>query len=95
MRRALLAAGLGLCCVACDPTVPAGCKGFALSLAVETGGAATPEAAAVALAGTGTIPGLPRGGWHADGAQVRSGPSTVHVVQGTDGTWFVDSGETC
>jgi hypothetical protein len=43
---------------------------------------------------------VPQSGWQEDGADgagvtVGSGEVTVHVVQGPDQTWQVDSGSTC
>ena len=75
-------------------------SGFDLSLASDTGGQATPVAAAAWFAAHGGVPALPRHGWRvvgrdAEGANVRSGSSSVHVVQGSDATWLVDGGTRC
>jgi hypothetical protein len=74
--------------------------GFALSLASDTGGQPTPNAAATWFAAHGGIASLPAQGWRVvdqdkDGATLRSGASTLHVVQGSDQTWQVDSGTSC
>jgi hypothetical protein len=74
---------------------------FSLDLVSSTGGSPTPEAAAVATAqrGAGDLR-LPVGGWvvvdrSAGSALVRSDDYQLHVTQGTDGTWQVDSGLRC
>ncbi len=74
--------------------------GFELSLASDTGGQPTPVAAATWFAAHGGIQSLPRQGWRVvdrnkDGATLRAGSSTLHVVQGGDATWQVDSGTRC
>ena len=74
--------------------------GFALSLARDSGGQPTPEAAATWFASHGGIPSLPTQGWRVvdqdkDGVTLRSSASTLHVVQGSDSTWQVDSGTHC
>jgi hypothetical protein len=73
---------------------------FALSLVSERGGQPTPVAAAAWFARRGGVAGVPARGWreadrHDRGATVRSGPVTLHVVQGPDRTWQVDSGSWC
>jgi hypothetical protein len=73
---------------------------FALSLVSDRGGQPTPVAAAVWFARHGGVTGVPDRGWrevgrHARGATVRSGPVTLHVVQGPDRKWQVDSGSWC
>jgi hypothetical protein len=75
-------------------------SGFALSLVSDLGGQPTPVRAAQWFARHGGVPGIPLAGWrqirrHRDSALVVSGPVTVHVVQGPDRTWQVDSGERC
>ena len=75
-------------------------RGFELSLASDRGGKATPIAAANWFAANGGVEDVPRGGWteveaSAGQATLRSGGSTVHVMQGPDGTWQVDSGHNC
>ena len=75
-------------------------SGFELSLVTDRGGQANPVAAATRLAKRGHIPGIPRSRWRltgksADGATVASGQSVLHVIQGSDGTWQVDSGYSC
>jgi hypothetical protein len=80
---------------------PASCsRGFELSLASDRGGKATPVAAANWFAANGGVADVPQGGWmqvEASGGQatLHSGRSTVHAVQGPDGTWQVDSGHNC
>jgi hypothetical protein len=75
-------------------------SGFALSLVSDRGGQPTPVRAAQWLARHGGVPGIPGKGWREisrDGrsALVVSGPVTLHVIQGPDRTWQVDSGERC
>jgi len=84
-------------------TVRSGCasgSAFALSLVSERGGQPTPVAAAAWFARHGDVAGVPDRGWreagrHRRGAAVRSGQVTLHVVQGPDRTWQVDSGSWC
>jgi hypothetical protein len=92
-----------------DSTIPAGdlqvtrgscSRGFELSLASDRGGQATPVAAANWFAAHGGVAELPQAGWtpvDSSGGQatLSSGRSTVHVVQGPDQTWQVDSGHNC
>ena len=66
----------------------------------DRGGQPTPVRAAEWLAQHGGVPGIPIGGWREinrrDGnALVESGPVTLHVIEGPDHTWQVDSGERC
>ena len=73
---------------------------FALSLVSDRGGQPAPVAAAAWFARHGGVAGVPARGWrevsrHGRGATVRSGPVTLHVVQGPDRTWQVDSGSWC
>lgn len=82
---------------------PAACahqRGFALSLVTDRGGQPNPVAAATRFAKHGHIPGIPRSGWrltgkNRDGATVASGRAVLHAIQGSDGTWQVDSGYSC
>ena len=73
---------------------------FALSLVSDRGGQPTPVAAAAWFARHGGVAGVPVRGWreagrHGRGATVRSGPVSLHAVQGPDRTWQVDSGSWC
>jgi hypothetical protein len=73
---------------------------FALSLVSDRGGQPTPVAAAAWFARHGGVAGVPAQGWrqasrHGRDATVRSGPVTLHAVQGPDRTWQVDSGSWC
>ena len=73
---------------------------FALSLVSDRGGQPAPVAAAAWFARHGGVAGVPDRGWreagrHGRGATVRSGPVTLHIVQGPDRTWQVDSGSWC
>jgi hypothetical protein len=73
---------------------------FALSLVSDRGGQPTPVAAAAWFARHGGVVGVPARGWrevgrHGRGATVQSGPLVLHVVQGPDRTWQVDSGNWC
>jgi hypothetical protein len=72
--------------------------GFAASLAMDTGGAASPLEAAERTAryGVGDRFPLPADGWHVErqgptDASVRSGNVHLHSITGRDGTWFIDS----
>lgn len=86
------------------PATPASpCRhriGFELSLVSDTGGQAAPIAAANWFAAHGNQSWVAAHGWHRlarsnEGATLRSGSSTLHVVKGSDGTWQVDSGRQC
>lgn len=73
---------------------------FELSLVSDRNGQATPAAAARWFVAHGGIAHLPESGWvvteqSGGGATMQSGRSTLHVVQGPDGTWQVDSGHEC
>jgi hypothetical protein len=73
---------------------------FALSLVSDRGGQPTPAAAAAWLARHGGLTGIPAQGWrqvsrNGTGATVESGAVTLHVIQGPDRTWQVDSGRRC
>ena len=75
-------------------------SGFALSLVSDRGGQPTPAAAAAWFARHGGLPGIPADGWwqvsrSGSGATVESGAVTLHVSQGSDRTWQVDSGYRC
>lgn len=75
-------------------------SGFALSLAPGTGGQPTPVRAAEWFAHHGGVQGIPDAGWHEvsrgnGGAVVASGAVRLHVIQGADREWQVDSGERC
>ena len=74
--------------------------GFAVSLVSETGGAASPQAAAEAFVRTGSVWSGPTTGWtvtEQDGttATVSADGSHLHVLQGPDASWQVDSGYRC
>lgn len=74
------------------------CTGFALSIAVQGGGAASPfEAARQYAQDEGH---LPTTGWTTvettdSGVSLRSGESRLHAMQLRDGTWIIDSGRRC
>jgi len=74
------------------------CSGFALSLASDRGGQSSPVAAAVWFAQHGAVQGIPKIGWNvvstgkAEGT-VQSGGVQLHVIEGPDQTWQVDSGQ--
>ena len=75
-------------------------SGFALSLASDRGGQPTPAAAAAWFARHGGLTGIPAVGWRqvsrsGSGATAESGAVTLHVIQGPDRTWQVDSGNRC
>jgi hypothetical protein len=78
----------------------ASCTGFALDLASNRGGQASPTAAAEWFAAHGHVAGVPLHGWHEVGrgnaeASVRSGNFVLHAFQGSDQTWQIDSGQDC
>ena len=71
-----------------------------LSLVSDRGGQPTPAAAAAWFARHGGLTGIPAQGWRqlsrsGSGATVESGAVTLHVIQGPDRTWQVDSGNRC
>jgi hypothetical protein len=73
---------------------------FALSLASDRGGRRSPVRAASWFARHGGVRGIPQAGWRqvsrtGKAAVVRSGMVTLHVIQGPDRTWQVDSGHIC
>jgi preprotein translocase subunit SecD len=75
-------------------------KSFELSLVSDRNGQPTPEKAAEWFAAHGGIGDIPAAGWHTTSgstgtATVQSGNSTLHVIQGPDQTWQVDSGHNC
>jgi hypothetical protein len=75
-------------------------SGFALSLTSDRGGRPTPAAAAAWFARHGGLTGIPAQGWRqvsrsGSGATFKSGAVTLHVIQGSDRTWQVDSGTRC
>ena len=75
-------------------------SGFALSLASDRGGQPTPTAAAAWFARHGGLTGIPAQGWRqvsrsGSSVTVESGAVTLHVIQGPDRTWQVDSGNRC
>jgi hypothetical protein len=82
---------------AASPPTPT-CSGFALSLASDRGGQSSPVNAAAWFAEHGAVPGIPDVGWRevrtgkAEGT-VESGGVQLHVLQGPDQTWQVDSGQ--
>jgi hypothetical protein len=74
------------------------CSGFALSLASDRGGQSSPIKAAAWFAQHGSVQGIPKSGWKEVStgkaeASVQSGGVHLHVVQGPDQTWQVDSGQ--
>ena len=75
-------------------------SGFAASLVSGRGGQPTPAAAAAWFARHGGLTGIPAQGWRqvsrsGSGTTVESGAVTLHVIQGPDQTWHVDSGNRC
>jgi hypothetical protein len=85
--------------VTARPTCASG-SAFALSLVSGRGGQPTPVAAAAWFARHGGVAGIPARGWRQASRQgrdatVRSGPVTLHAVQGPDRKWQVDSGSWC
>jgi hypothetical protein len=76
------------------------CTGFALSLAVDHSGRPSAMEAEESFIHTDEGTGFPRSGWQETdrddtGVTLTSGSSTLHAVQVSDGTWFVDSGRQC
>jgi hypothetical protein len=94
---ALLLAGCGANVSGTTRQADAPCEGraghsFELSLAINTGGAATPQKAAEAQSG--------RSGWRVErkgsnGVTLVADRATRHAMQGSDKTWQVDSGTDC
>lgn len=75
-------------------------SGFALSLVSDRNGQPTPLDAARWFGLHGGISGVPRSGWRQVSsagreAELASGASTLHAIQGPDKTWQIDSGEPC
>jgi hypothetical protein len=75
-------------------------SGFALSLVSDRNGQPTPLDAARWFGLHGGISGVPRSGWHQVSsagreAELASGSSTLHAIQGPDKTWQIDSGKPC
>lgn len=74
------------------------CSGFALSLVSDRGGQSSPINAAVWFAQHGSVQGIPEIGWqevrtgNAE-ATVQSEGVQLHVIEGPDQTWQVDSGQ--
>lgn len=110
MRLALAAAGLvglgglGVLGGCGSPGSAPSCahpSAFSLSLVSDTGGQPNPIAAATWFAGhNGGVVSPPADGWvvvhqETHSATVRSGAFSLHVVQGSDGTWQVDGGTHC
>ena len=76
------------------------CTNFAYSLAPNVQGAATPLLAAEQWAINYPDGAPPLSGWsevssNSEGKTLKSGDTTVHVVQVSGGTWMVDSGKYC
>jgi hypothetical protein len=74
------------------------CSGFALSLASDRGGQSSPIKAAVWFAQHGSVQGIPKTGWKEVStgkaeSTVQSGGVQLHVLEGPDQTWQVDSGQ--
>lgn len=74
------------------------CSAFALSLASDRGGPPSPIQAAVWFAEHGSVQGIPKVGWKEvrigkAEATVQSGGVQLHVLEGPDQTWQVDSGQ--
>jgi hypothetical protein len=76
-------------------------SGFEISLTPGVHGRPTPVAAAIwFVRHGGGFASMPARGWRqvsraGRGATVTSGPVTLHVFQGPDRTWQVDSGVRC
>jgi hypothetical protein len=91
------ASGTGVNSSASSPPSPT-CSGFALSLASDRGGQSSPINAAVWFAQHGSVQGIPKFGWQevrTGGAEatVQSEGVQLHVIEGPDQTWQVDSGQ--
>jgi hypothetical protein len=74
------------------------CSAFALSLASDRGGQSSPIKAASWFAQHGSVQGTPKVGWKVVStgkaeAAVQSGGVQLHVIEGPDQTWQVDSGQ--
>lgn len=91
--------------VALSPAAPRPCvrkEGFALSLAIDRGGASSPELAAARFAGNADPPGYgtrstqwTRESHAADAVVLRGADVWLHLIELRDGTWAVDSGGRC
>ena len=86
--------------VANAPPVCSQNTAFELLLAHDYGGQPSPVKAAEWFARYGGVPSIPRARWHevsrsGPGATLYSGETRLSVVQGSDGTWQVDSGIRC
>ena len=80
-----------------SPSPSPTCSGFALSLASDRGGQPSPIAAAAWFAQHGSVQGIPKIGWQevrtgVAEATVQSEGVELHVIEGPDQTWQVDSG---
>lgn len=74
------------------------CSAFALSLVSDRGGQSSPIKAAVWFGQHGATQGIPDAGWKEVSTgkaevTVPSGGVHLHVVEGPDHTWQVDSGQ--
>lgn len=74
------------------------CSAFGLSLVSDRGGQSSPVTAADWFAQHGSVPGIPKIGWkevRAGNAEatVQSEGVRLHVLEGPDQTWQVDSGQ--
>jgi hypothetical protein len=81
-----------------SPSPSPTCSGFALSLASDRGGQSSPINAAVWFAQHGSVQGIPKTGWKEVStgkaeATVHSEGLQLHVIEGPDQTWQVDSGQ--
>jgi len=90
------------------PVVKGPCRGLVLRErisiravpGIRPGGQPTPAAAAAWFARHGGLTGIPAEGWRqvsrsGTGATAEPGAVTLHVIQGPDRTWQVDSGNRC
>lgn len=80
------------------------CPGSSTNVSIPqfdaSGGQPSPVAAAVYFAKHGNVGGVPVSGWKVVvqtkvGAYLRSGASIIHATHASDGTWLVDSEQTC
>jgi hypothetical protein len=115
LRLVIAAAACG-CVTACGatasllgPTAPAArgaCEGsssgagFAVSLAIDSGGEPTAVEAARKFIRTGGIWTSPQDGWRVEseddnGATLVAEASSLHAIRLKDATWAVDSGRRC
>jgi hypothetical protein len=75
-------------------------SGFAVSLVSNRGGQPTPVSASQWFAEHEGVWAVPTSGWREAGSDdqgvfTESGGVRLHVIQGPDKTWQVDSGEKC